>query len=172
MTQNQAMTHTLTSLCAMLIACRNWMASPMLFMMSDASEFKGRGKSYFNELQASRFPLTYAGCGVRVHHCLKNTFILGKHKLVTSFCEGLVSPVLDSTEKLTTIHAEKRIRIWLTLIFWHIHIYHVQLQHVYLTLMHVCLLKKVWICSQTLQWCVVLPIEDLYQGSTRLKLPE
>lgn len=30
-------THTLTSLWAMLTACRNWMASPMLFMMSDAS---------------------------------------------------------------------------------------------------------------------------------------
>lgn len=29
-------------------------------------------------------------------------------ELVTSLCEGLISPILDSTKKLTTIHAEKK----------------------------------------------------------------
>lgn len=118
----------------MFIACRNCIASPMLFIMSEASKAKREkilqgnckylGCSFSQQMlwsfisksfEERKMKYRFMTFSVRFRFmsdykrwCITSVMMAAcVCAFLTSLCECLVSSVLDATEKLTTIHALK-----------------------------------------------------------------
>lgn len=100
-----------------MIECRYWMASPMLFMISEASEgAKKPSEAFTSKLKRTPLPGPLhphpSSLSAKVCWDLKGalrgmgwTETPAGRGLHTPFCEGLVSPVLNPAEELPAIQA-------------------------------------------------------------------
>lgn len=85
---------TFTSRCAMLIECRYWMASPMLFIISEASEAARKPiKAFVGDLQQALSPRLLFRPGAKAYGCNQKCFLYLKPP----------SPSSDSTDHVFPI---------------------------------------------------------------------